>query len=256
MTCWGGNRVAGALRLRDSIQARITALTQYGPHFQKAYTLDSGTIEALNRLSLSLTGFGSAYSVKIHIDNVLYVNGAQWTLFWNLLDEGSFAPSTYRKVKNDPTWINLYDIGGADLPYWEKPNKNTDGAVTQKHLMSACACKRCGIILPFEAATVDHQRPQSGGGPEAMFKILRALNLSDTGPKGRKGITFPTRAVALKKANGLPMWGDLTFEGISIFSAIMLSGAETDFGNLCLHHFLNLQPMCFRCNSHKGNWGY
>ncbi len=227
-----------------------------------AYTMVNDVIRPLAGAEVKLEGFGTPSAVKVHLLSAkgakyTVIVGSQWTTFWDVLNQDSLAPTTYGTVKNNATWKAIYNVGPASIMYWSGGTRSDQGgAATPVIEQEVLVCKECKLLMPLKAATVDHRNPKTGGEYAAMYKVFKAMNLAMDEPTGKKGQHLNARTMSLRKLPDFPSDSDLTYEGIGILSAILHGGQEAAFKEICVHHFLNLQPMCFRCNSQKGNWGY
>ncbi|OEZ55478.1 hypothetical protein [Duganella sp. HH105] len=174
---------------------------------------------------------------------------------------------SYASIKSSSTFQAFYGYAKRSVSYLE------GGAVVSK-LVDTFPCRRCGIILPQELMTVDHQKPQAGGQLLAILKVLRAFGFTEGRPKGAKGGTlrsmrshnehwqFAMQATPkILPPPSVPIDEDskaarqtLNDQGAMIFTALSSFGADEEvLKKQCMHSLINLKPMCQSCNSSKGN---
>lgn len=170
----------------------------------------------------------------------------------------------YTRMKENENFKRLYGYAFRDVIYY-------DGARN----LETYPCNKCGLILPLNQVTIDHQKPQAGGEILAVLKTLRAFGLTVEGPKGAKGKNVAQNAgqfnklhstmmshqfpIAIPHADRHPDTGSkasrqtLNLNGMLFYSILVWAKVENEFSNNCMHSFLNLKPMCGSCNSTKGN---
>jgi hypothetical protein len=180
------------------------------------------------------------------------------------IDGLSATKSTYRKVVlNHHHWQALYDVKSRHFWYKATEDNGIQGVQKGDEVQKFCqsvACKKCGIILPLELITIDHRNPQAGGKKGAMQKLFRAYGLSQDLPVGQKGTSIlngmPDEAsLPHPQATVVPppAESDLNWKGMIVFSLLVTAKMLTEFEDQALHHFVNLQPMCSKCNPSKSN---
>ncbi|WP_375444239.1 hypothetical protein [uncultured Fibrella sp.] len=170
----------------------------------------------------------------------------------------------YSDVKTDTVWKAIYDVKSRSLPH-----KN--GKVTSTKAIESSPCLRCGFIFPVDNITVDHQRPQSGGGFAAMLKVFRAMDLTMDGASGLKGQTIfdavINKSVVAKSkrtdqahVSATGFRGrryELSYEGMLVYSVMRAITSKSILLQACMHNACNLAPLCAVCNSSKNNtWHY
>ncbi len=192
--------------------------------------------------------------------------------YLDLIIDISFAPTQYGNVKGNNLWKQMYQHG-------DRPQYYVYGvSAAVPHTKAGFPCIYCGIVLPEDLITVDHQRPQAGGGIEAIAKVFRVLNLTGAGPKGFKGaalqgqnltrlqlthptfLTLPPIPTKLGRgpsaaASTLDQRYTLSLPGIILYSIVVAAGAFPELEARCMHSLLNLAPACQSCNSSRGNAG-
>jgi hypothetical protein len=196
------------------------------------------------------------------------------------IDELSYATTTYDNIIRQHLFRELYQCGTRSLPY-------IDGTALVPKLVDSVPCQICGLVIPLAYASIDHVRPQTGGGHEAVAKVLRILGMSVDGPRGTKtsqlqsGVTtasghggglaaglvaFQTsgkvQAVPTKTGRG-PKAADsaqhlkdrysLNWEGQVFYSLVRILGCLNELEVRCMHSLVNLRPLCNHCNSARGN---
>lgn len=172
--------------------------------------------------------------------------------FWQMTVGMTMAPSGYRAIKDNEEWRAIYGVKAGLIYYVDSTGKPYPKSVFET---VACKSKECGIVMPLKSATIDHRHPQSGGKDDAARRVFRAIGLTKQEPFNDAGFTLYLRSCFYKKLTG-DSRSDLSYAGIVIFTCLHLSGYYDEFCQKCLNHFVNLQPMCFTCNSKKGSWGY
>src|SRR5262245_25430288 len=124
-------------------------------------------------------------------------------------------------------------------------------------------CMRCGLVVPENNITIDHQKPQQGGEILAVAKAFRAIGGTEEGPKGSKGKAFYLANTydkvywALSNNNLRPPiephprdpWAGtdrtkrqtLNESGTIIYSALLWGGDKDDLYKVCMNSVLNLK---------------
>jgi hypothetical protein len=173
----------------------------------------------------------------------------RWNAFWDFFDGFAMAKTQYGQIKKHPAWLALHDAQARPISYV------LNDSLTSVMTPNTLACKSCGLVMPVEATTVDHRRPRKGGERSAAYKVLRAIGMTKDAPSGRKG-RFLLDQSDFATNSAAPTAGALTWSGVTVLSCVIYAQQLSAFGETAVNHFVNLQPMCFRCNSQKGNWGY
>ena len=178
----------------------------------------------------------------------------------------------YRRVKQHATFQKLYNYEPQGFAYYFDPNNSK----APKAIPCATfPCMRCGLVLPENNITIDHQKPQEGGEVLAVAKAFRAIGMTQEGPKGAKG-----KAFAKLKTYTEMFWGlqkndfgepigphprnkfagvdrtkrqSLDEQGTVTYSTLLWGGDKPDLYRICMNSVLNLKPLCLRCNTSKGN---
>lgn len=167
----------------------------------------------------------------------------------------TYTAANYRNVKDNLQWRAVYEV--TDDVMWSYVSR-IHGPMSKSE--STVACRACGIVLPLKVITVDHQSPQTGGAVGAICRVFRGLGLTQGGPKGKKNkhaIQANAATVGGKVAN-LGSWSErysLNDAGAIYYSVIKEAQQLSNLENACLHHFLNLRPVCGPCNSRLKNSG-
>lgn len=186
-------------------------------------------------------------------------------------DIGRFSWSDHRDVTTHDIWRHMYGRTPTFQFATATVDTNGDWAQGEPLEVEAVPCSKCGVVLPLFAIEVDHRFPQVGDSYMAAMKVFRSIGLTVYGATGRKGlhvnaVTFntpvpamtlrpphPHRArnsffVAAGKATPNTM-GELLLRTISVLDEPM----QKKFLKACMNSFVNLQPMCRRCNGDKSN---
>ena len=175
------------------------------------------------------------------------------------IDENFFGAREYRKVLDNLKFQQLYGMTVRTLKYVE------NGIDCEGKPEKTGACMQCGLVLPWLHLSIDHQRPQARGQTEAVLKTLRALGLTEEGPKGVKGqaIVDPAKqgVVQPKKFRPVELGRDgdrnnrytLNYKGIIFYTLICAKNQELNLARFCMHGLVNLRPYCNRCNSKRKN---
>jgi hypothetical protein len=171
----------------------------------------------------------------------------------------AFSKTTYTNTKADEFFKILYDVQRRSVSY------SSGGKVIAK-FEETLPCQICGVILPTRNITVDHQRPQAGGGFEAIAKTFRAFGLTLEGPKGQKGqmiLAHLTKGQklsavqtqisgALSGGASVKLRYTLSALGAALYSIVRVADEIEALKTACLHGLLNLKPACNFCNSSRG----
>lgn len=180
---------------------------------------------------------------------------------------GFKTPSTYRDIKHEQLFRDLYNIRDRALTY-ERWDGQQSAFVTDTKTEISFPCVSCGVVLPFRCMQVDHQRPKAQDNYEALVKALRSFGFTQAGPKGEKGAILSDLLYGVGQAPTLgvyhavsPRFGKARAEigtlekryqlndmGIIIVSIArhrgVIDGAKTNY----IHSIYNLRPMCAGCN--------
>jgi len=179
----------------------------------------------------------------------------EWRKFWDFVENQTtyFTPATYQNVKANAEWQSLYGLAARQVAYLDKK-----GQITFPIVNTTMACKRCGLVLPFDSITVDHQKPKTGGEREALFKMFKVMGLTTDAFKssGRKGKFWGGRDGFTFMFGDEPSIGWYNWAGVLFYTLLIESGHADDFAKVCIHHAINLAPMCLHCNAQKNNWGF
>lgn len=206
------------------------------------YSLKSGGT-FINDLELLDTNTSS----KVTSLSLLEVNN-----FFRMFEQKKFSPSQYRYVKYDTDWQKVY---GVTPYYFDKLPKGS--TVPIKHQLDGTYCRECRFFLPLQNLTIDHQKPQKGGADAALIKIFRAYGLTQDAPKGHKGQENVRLKASLVGGDTNHVAGanrDATnLKGGMYYSILRHCQLLPQFKGECVHHFLNLAPVCGPCNSSKSN---
>jgi predicted RNA-binding Zn-ribbon protein involved in translation (DUF1610 family) len=182
------------------------------------------------------------------------VTGLQFTALVKYVED-AYKSSNYRNVKDNPQWRSVYGAEELNHLYISKQH----GPLAKPE--PSVACRSCGIVLPLKVMTVDHQSPQTGGEIGAICRVFRGLGLTKAGPKGKKNkaaIQANAAAVGGKVVEQTGTWSDrYTFNDVGTLYYSVMKGANQTaaLADKCLHHFLNLRPVCGPCNSRLKNSG-
>lgn len=173
----------------------------------------------------------------------------------------------YRDIKTDNLWLDIYMRNWTDIAYI---NSN-GGPDTQQE--SVIPCHNCGIRLPLDYIQVDHYMPQSGDVFYPILKTMRALGMTQEGPKNNaksyniEGILgnnnidkFRLHPKGNKRGKFLNLSKELNKEkwatsekGEGFLTILHLIDQNfSTLGLCCLNSFLNLVPLCSVCNNAKG----
>jgi hypothetical protein len=179
------------------------------------------------------------------------IDGGQVSKFFEALNK-RYAPTTYRNVKNSAEWKANYGVAQHNFTAISKAG--THSIV----IADATSCRVCGLLLPLTHLTVDHQKAQVGGELASVLRVFRGFGLTVAGPTGGKGKATAT-AVAISLGGTVGLGGSradrytLNLAGIIYYSVFRIAKAIDDLTTVCMHHPLNLRPVCGPCNSSLQN---
>ena len=245
--------------LKEAIEKVLRQATQHRPFVFDVVTLDSAQHKSVANRKLRVS-HGPVVELLDQADQVLSaVSMGPVMARAGMISGTAFAKTQYGNVTNDPTFHLLYDVQQRQLTYIQA------GVSTAKSELSA-PCMICGLVLPLRNLTVDHQRPQSGGEPEAVAITFRAFGLTNEGPHGPKGqkiMDHFTRGAPLSAVLTQP--GRAALGGISVnarytlnemgtvlYSFVAAAGELERLKTNCMHGLMNLSPACGACNSSRG----
>ncbi len=215
----------------------------------KCYDLQGGLPALMNGYSISkVSQFGALASITLTEDatgNQKVLDEAEIKSLWDVTEGWTLATTRYRVIKRNPNWRGIHGVGQRPIHY-----EINDVAVTKT--VDSVVCRSCGLVMPLESATIDHHHPQAGGQENAAIRVFRAVGLCQQQPRNRAGRTID---IQLQFDRSGPMGAELSYLGIMFYTCIHVAGEYNDFTENCLNHIVNLDPMCNRCNSSKGNWG-
>jgi hypothetical protein len=93
-----------------------------------------------------------------------------------------------------------------------------------------------------------------------MLRVFRGFGLTRDPPGGKKGkaatATFAVTVGGTVGGNGSPDGAGkrtLNPTGILYYTIIREANLEATLEKTCMHHYLNLRPVCLPCNSRLGN---
>lgn len=243
-----------------------------------AYTVNNGVnLQALGlRIRIARTVVGPPQQFEIqrqdggYWNTVIDANG--WKFIVDAVDKmeihNHYSEHTYRNVKNNLLFKEIYNIKQRDLKYeryndmmgvWEEYTQNQESFV----------CVECGVIMPVGSLQVDHQRPKAQDNYEAMVKAMRIFGLTENGPKGPKGQIIanlnnwqlytssvngqlPVRArfgaTRLNNGTTLNQRYALNNFGITLVSLARAHGSLDAVKTAYIHSLYNLRPLCAACN--------
>ncbi|WP_159727779.1 hypothetical protein [Methylosinus sp. Ce-a6] len=169
--------------------------------------------------------------------------------FWQLTEGLCTARTTYRAIKANADWQGVHAVGQRAIFY------EINGGALPVVQPATVVCKRCNVVMTLEAATIDHRHPQSGGERQAARRVFRAVGLTQQHARHPAGRIIEERSPFKDRRAGFP-GGSLSYLGVIFFTCIKIANKYEAFAAACIHHLVNLEPLCFRCNSSKGAWGY
>jgi hypothetical protein len=161
--------------------------------------------------------------------------------------------TTYAQAWSNAAWRAFYGLSdgvNSTTPVAYKSNNGYQIVQVQK----GGPCHDCKMLLPETHLTIDHQRPQAGGAVEAVCKVFRAGGLTKGGPKGTKGTNIVASWAAQlggTQANYTSRDDSYTLNdaGTIHLSMVVAANALADLKVACMHHLVNLRPLCHACNS-------
>lgn len=188
--------------------------------------------------------------IRATLDRTQYSN-----LLRLLSGEYCFTKSTYREVKKYQKWKTIYSV--QNIHFHVLVNGHVVGTQGE-----GTFCRgKCGIFLPLSALSVDHQKPQKGGQTEALLRIFRGFGLTKAGPKGLKNRGALNEYMGLVGGGSYDPGNDpvqrntLNSMGMLYYSILTHFNKLNELKDICMHHYLNLRPMCVSCNSSRKNSG-
>ena len=236
-----------------------------GNQYSDASTIDEGTVSKYQRHKVVAdVGFlGSLTSLELrdYANNnkpivKATITGQQFDNFLKFFEgELSFTANNYRDVKTLPLWLSTYEVTDK---LWEVRHKQ-HGSMAQ--LEPATFCRVCGLLLPLKVLTVDHQKAQAAESSVPIVRVFRGLGLTSGGPKtdqvtrkNKKAVDAYAASVGGQTAQPGNLGDRTTLNnaGIIYYSVFKAANLEAGLGEKCLHHYLNLRPVCGRCNSQLG----
>lgn len=177
------------------------------------------------------------------------------------VDDVYMTVGDYRRVLQDENWAKLFRSRFRDINF-------IHGTTPQTKSLKSMPCYNCGLVLPRTHMTVDHVKPQSGGGDHAVLKVLRNLDLglTEAQGKGRVARAYMNEDFsALKNNAGDDLEDDeddeegkrarytFTAKGVTFLSAAVAASSLERMRDMCLNSIYNLKPFCAKCNSKKSN---
>lgn len=178
------------------------------------------------------------------------------------IDDVYMTVGDYRRVLQDENWGKLFHTKSRSVDF-------IHGTTPQSKPLKTMPCYKCGLVLPRTHMTVDHVKPQSGGGDQAVLKVLRNLDLGLTEAQGKGGVAkaymndsfkpLPTKAgdilVIDEDDGGEGKRARYTFtaKGVAFLSAAVAASSLERMRDMCLNSIYNLKPYCAKCNSKKSN---
>jgi hypothetical protein len=176
--------------------------------------------------------------------------------FYDFVQQNTYVD--YRRVKTNQWWRKIYDVKEVQFPCRDSKT----GSVSVKRL-DGTYCHRCGVQLPLRTLTIDHQKPQDGGGMEAMLRVFRAAGLTDSAGSGEKNkylqgefaskIGGQTHVLEQGKRGTEQSRYSLSMKGAIFFTVLQHYKLTEQMKEMSLNHIANLRPMCGPCNSGVGN---
>lgn len=102
----------------------------------------------------------------------------------------------YKLVKTYSMWRKMYLVMKYPMPRYirhseridERGEKGLEVTISTVDL-EGCPCHNCGYIVDLESIQIDHHKPKSGGGEQAIIKAFRHLGLTKGEPAGGLGQT-------------------------------------------------------------------
>lgn len=165
----------------------------------------------------------------------------------------SLAPSSYREIINNHTWLSIYKPTVYERQTWNWET-NTIETVKSENLF---ACRHCGVILEKEQIEIDHQRSKTAGVktviPEhnrwgATLKLFRYSNLTAGGAMGFKANKLNLGGMSNSSLEKY----QLNDNGIFIFSLFLGTKTDIEIQREAETAIPNLRPLCGGCNKRDG----
>jgi hypothetical protein len=217
------------------------------------YDLDGLVPTKRSGMKIDTTSFGGTLtSITLYDDSgQIYETATQSDIdaFWQLTEGLCTARTTYRAIKSNADWQGMHAVGQRAIFY------EINGGALPVVQAATVVCRRCSVVMTLEAATIDHRHPQSGGERQAARRVFRAVGLTQKHARHPAGRFIEERSPFNDRREGFS-GGSLSYLGVIFFSSICFSKNYDAFAATCINHLVNLDPMCFRCNSVKGAWGY
>jgi hypothetical protein len=171
----------------------------------------------------------------------------------------AYMTTDYRRVLQDPYWMQLFNVKDRQFNYVE-------GIAPRTSNEASLPCYNCGLVLPAGHITIDHKKPQAGGQHQAILKVLRGLASNLTLMPGHGNFAnayyggtndpLPTRA----GRDATPSSDfeserryTLSHKGMTVLSVLVASTSFQTVLNGCMHSAFNLRPYCAKCNISKSN---
>ena len=186
--------------------------------------------------------------------DLLTITDAQVVAFFNFVNQMGYHHGNYRNVKTLGVWRTVYNVQQMMFHKWDRVH----GQMGQYE--DATACRVCRVVVPLRMLSVDHQKAQQGGHGAAMMRVFRGLGLTDGAPHGNKNRdSLATNAAAVGGDPNAAGAGRQSRYTTNLAGAIYYSVLRNDdellqvFLEACMHHYLNLRPVCGPCNSRLQN---
>lgn len=197
------------------------------------------------------------YVSKIYFEygilNASKIKQDQIAEFFKLFDQNTkYTENTYRKIKKDPKWREIYDVKSDDNYKWKNPKSGME----YQEKTDIVFCRGCGVLMPLKLATVDHQKPQTGGDVEAVCRVFRAFGLTKSPPSSNKSKVF-FDLLADKVGGSKNIFATnskeerytLNSAGRIYFSYLAATKCLDEVVKKSMHSIFNLRPVCGPCNS-------
>lgn len=277
------SNVVGFLRARIVTFASVQHLFTSSGRRKRAYTTRtfSQTLQfaAMSTATVYIEGTDAVFELN-NGSNFVKLSQTKVMRGLNFIIDNKYAPTQYRKVKENRFFEMFYGVSdrafryekppGARIPGFIGPQtyEETQGTAYTEEQRGA-ACQDCGLFLPLRQLTIDHQSPQTGGEYKAVLKVFRACGWTVEGPKGAKGQQIlntigaagPMNRVYAHNARstghaGTSRTNRYTMNEFGAIVITLLSNVGVSPQNLidaCMHNVINLRPVCGPCNSSRGN---
>ncbi len=212
--------------------------------FEKGFTVD------FSKFVLSSTD--PFHPTRHHSLTVKALKDIAWRI------DDAYMTTTYRSCMSNPAWRTMFQVGPRSV-------KRIVGTTVTATFEDTMPCYRCGLLLPLDQITIDHDKPQSGGGEQAVLKVLRNISQGLTHAPGVGGVAssyrsgvfaaLPTRAGGAGggSAEGREARYTLTEKGMLFLSVATAASSSADVSRYCMHSLFNLKPYCAKCNIAKSN---